>query len=387
MESGWGRSMLGILDLLNSDDAAFALEDSKSEPRTSPIEDVPSLLPRVLKVPRSRIHPSLLSNKKLVDIALRRKSVSKRSSLMPETGMSKLHLKLLEAGLRVRLILCPSVYDLYRQLTPNTARRTTLISVSYDEEKKTLVGTDISSELKERQHRALNEHKCLEETHTPLLGCCGAQKPMAKRVRLIDSNLVNLAGVSSKVLKSFQVTEPSRVSSIQGTQGIVATFNLLDTAVKSLFGTSTFTLVRVTRSSSSSSDGSVLLKLETAKPGDTSLIDDIDFMEDTVASLGTPGQPPKNLFIKKVVARPRYKSDMKIYIVPTNHNVLLYVDRRDFERDLINGVLDICGPLDRHIYTTFEVDDILAEVRGLVAQSELLGEPLVKVEPNHIPEM
>lgn len=561
------RSMLGILDLLNSDESPpLDPPSNNSEPKSPALFDLaPSKLysgtHKVGKtLPRSRVHPSLLKDKKLVDIALRHKSGSKRQGthFSLESGSSKLHLKLLEAGLRVRLILCPSLYELFQQLTPHTSRRNSLYHINYDEDKRCLQGTDISDELKDAMtHKsrksasnstpssvssysngfsntspsdssavatplggesangdsngegdmgfyndnglnngmrndinnkirkdinngikngvsgAFAEGARLEngsttsgienltpdstessksngsgsdissdtdikkesieagsedgssgfgsksvsrssstlgsnfdsyfkyshpQTHSHLLGNnpVGSRKPVLKRVRLIDNNLVNLAGVSRKVLKSFQVGRdkaapptPALLSDGQESDdsrpGILTTFNLLDTAVMSLFGTRTYSIVRVTRSSSSTSDGSVLLKLECAKPGDTRLVDDKEFLEDMAASLGKPGQTPNNLFIKKIVARPRYKSDMKIYIIPTSKKVLLYVDRRDFERDLINGVIELDNPPDRYIYTTFPVDDIIASVRDLVNKSAAFSDvdPTMNV-PNHM---
>lgn len=433
-----------------------------------------SKLYRVLKLlPRLKVHPLLLKARKLVDIALRHKSGSKRQgNFTPELGSSKLHLKLLEAGLRVRLLLCPSVYELFRQLTPHTAGRNTVVHVAFDNEKQLLTGKDISLELKDdrlgRGRKAakhsngsngsngspnghngngngsfhydwpdtrlnltssnglafsLENGTARNDSSVPpddmdsknsdsgdnqsdsssngyagyadysnpsdyshLLGkhLLGPRKAILKRVRLIDNNLVNLAGVSSKVLKSFQVDKEHRgpttpvsegIESDDSRPGMVTTFNNLDTAVMSLFGTKTYSLVRVTRSSSNTSDGSVLLKLECAKPGDTRLVDDREFMEDMVASLGREGQTPNNLFIKKVVARPRYKSDMKIYIVPTDKKTSLYVDRRVFERDLINGVIEMDCPTDRYIYTTFPVDDIIQDVRNMLNRSNELSEP------------
>lgn len=589
--------MLGILDLLNSDEPSDS-NPPQTEPKSPLIECQapskpyqPSQRPSRL-LPRSKVHPSLLKDKKLVDIALRHKSGSKRqgSHYSADLGSSKLHLKSLEAGLRVRLIMCPSIYELFRQLTPHTSRRNCLYHVGYDEDKQCLQGTDISDELKDAMvHKSRksasnstpasassysngfspsnpstsisdssagatplysetngssngsngtgpydpngegdngmgyyngnglnngikndinneirndinngikngvassygdsarldsnsdtadgsdnltpnpsdssksassgnsNSSSGSEnspgngsdyaetdikkepsedgseissasssgisdsvsrsssssgssyngyfeysnpQSHHQLLGTSpvGSSKSVLKRVRLIDNNLVNLAGVSRKVLKSFQmspdkVAPPTPVLMSDGpesddSRGILTTFNLLDTAVTSLFGTKTYSVVRVTRSSSSTSDGSVLLKLECAKPGDCRLIDDKEFLEDMAASIGKPGQTPNNLFIKKVVARPRYKSDMKIYIVPTSKKVLLYVDKRDFERDLINGVIDIDFPPDRFVYTTFPVDDILNNVRDLVSKSSSLGDADTGISvPNHM---
>lgn len=527
--------MLGILDLLNSEDASEAsmsqppppasvpnLEDLSKSGSKSPLSmsmksEISTRSYRVSKqLPRSRVHPSLLKAKRLVDIALRHKLGSRRH-LTPDQGSSKLHLKLLEAGLRVRLILSSSIHELFKLLTPHTAGRSSIVHVCFDRDEQRLVGRNITGEAKEDRNgrgrktstsfdgmhstngsssrrfssstssetgsiissdqlsgngtpniaatssngslpingayngtngsngiyngtngsngslqaapwearldstsssslarevssdlarATLNSKKgdspvsVLEDdfsnpsdlTHLLSAPNTGPRKPVLKRVRLIDNNLVNLAGVSSKVLKSFQVGKEHRLPQMPLSDDgddrpeMVTTFNNLDTAVMSLFGIRTYSLVRVPRSSSNTSDGSVLLKLECAQPGDTRLVDDQEFMEDMVASLGKEGQTPNNLFIKKVVARPRYKSDMKIYIVPTDRKVLLYVDKRVFERDLINGVIDMDCPPDRFIYTTFPVDDILLEVKEMLQKSRVLGEPESSEAPvpNHI---
>lgn len=394
--------MLGIVDLLNNDDQNRSSDDtSKLALRLPQLLDLPPSTAgcRVGKLPSSRVHPSLLKGRNLVDIALRRKSTLGRR----DVGL-KLHLKLLEAGLRVRLVLCPLMYDLFRQLTPHTARKNSLYRIDYDESTSQLVATDVALELKRPFVSGLDGANSIDERsrdgiHRSMdTGRNGqaqhnengrSRKAICKRVRLIDPNLVNLAGVSGKVLKLFQVGNetPPPVTPTDGTNdepGIVTTFNLLDTAVWLLFSIHDYTLVRVTRLLLLLSDGLVLLKLETARPGDVRLIDDKTFRDDMLMSLGKEGQLPNNLFIKKVVARPRYKSDMKIYIVPKHENMLLYVNCRVFERDVINGVVDLDRPLDRQVYTTFPPSPVLADVRDLVARLWLLaGEPADPV-PHHL---
>lgn len=84
------------------------------------------------------------------------------------------------------------------------------------------------------------------------------------------------------------------------------------------------------------------MKLETAKPGDFTLIDDEENSDEMLHSLGGDGEVPNNLFFKKIIARPRYKSNMKIYFIPsTQVNYSLYTDCRSFERDLFNGVVQV----------------------------------------------
>lgn len=416
------RLVMGISDLLNSDSPP---SDSKSESRSPPSlvdlaatllltpystgsgvssgsafpyssssESTTSLATptsprgRTRKLLRLRVHPALLKSHRLVDIALRRKLALKNGTHALPDSASKLHLKLLEAGLRVRLILCPSVYEIYRQITPHTARKSSLVQVvSHDVAHGPYEGADAETE----SESSLDDLCGVDFSHVLRLlraheldFFLRAGKASLKRVRLIDLNLVNLAGVSSKVLKTFgrnvdKAGDESAASSASASppgpanansannssMGLVTTFNALNTAVSSLFGISDFSLVRVTRLTSSTANGSVLMKLESARPGDTSLIDDREFLEDMMASLGQPGQVPNNLFIKKVVARPRYKSDMKIYVVPSAANVALYVDARIFERDLINGIIDTEAVRNRHVFCTFPVDGILARVYEL----------------------
>lgn len=413
--------MLGISDLLNSDDSPRSLDELKLASKSPALLVDLLLMPkpasnhRVTKLLRSRIHPLLLRSSQLVNIALRRKHTLRKNGGMgtphQEFSTSKLHLKLLEAGLRIRLILCPLMYELYRQLTPHTARKNLLMYVSFSDVDQTLTHSDILRVLKTHRGHKVNSFHSPEyddlatprsitssdrsdrsdrldrlstpegttEDHPYLLY---SGKCLSKRVRLIDSNLVNISRVSNKVLKSFAETPGSysdQSSPDSPANGLVTTFNCLDTAVSSLYGIHSYSIVRVTRLALSSNDGSVLLKLETARPGDYSLIDDREFMDDMLASLGTRGTSPNNIFIKKVVARPRYKSDMKIYIVPSSKSTLLYVDERIFERDLINGVIDMDSPPQRSIFCTFPVDDVLARVRQMLVQSKDLSD--VKCDP------
>lgn len=387
--------MLGITDLLNSDESSRSLNELYDVPQSPLIalDYTARALNRVTKLGRSKVHPALLNGKLLVDIAIRRKSTSKKGA--HEYRSSKLHLKLLEAGLRIRLILCPSMYELYRQLTPHNARKNSWVNVHFSDVDRTLKCHDILRVLKVHSGHTINyskPHDATANLHeltalhgalpTPVSGSSEDRsdglvtpegftqeypyllysgKSQCRRVRLIDSNLVNISKVSNKVLKAFADNNPLLHES--SANDSVSTFNQLDTAVSSLFNVQDYSLVRVTRSASSSSNGSVLMKLETAKRGDYSLVDDRDFMDDMLGSLGNLGERPNNIFIKKVVARPRYKSDMKIYIIPSTDNMLLYADERMLERDLINGVIDMDTPPDRKIYTTFPADDVLSRVR------------------------
>lgn len=419
--------MLGIPDLLNQDDGnitgSLPLPRALNQSDLLPDASVPPLSLNEFRPRRllcSRIHPRVLKGHSLINIALRRKSTNKRAVNPASFGL-KLHLKLLEAGLRVRLLLCPSVYEIYNQLIPITLQNSHLYHLVYNGSMGHLQAEDVTGELytvRKRpvvsylngdQHRAKDfQGKYLRsgpssvglevpdysnypvtEAGTALLtpGKC-----ISKRVRLIDNNLVDLAGVSTKVLKTLtydgsSASLPRSGSDLDGFSPIdvVTTFNMLDTAISSLFKIQKYALVRVTKSASSNTEGLTLVKLETAKPGDPLLIDDKDFVEDMVASLGRPNQVPNNLFIKKVVARPRYKVDMKLFVTSSDRSLLLYVDPRVFERDLINGIIDLESPLDRDIYTTFLPGRILDRVHSMLVDSANIsgneGEPSI---PNHM---
>lgn len=471
-----------------------------SKVETGPGLTVNTLGRRVTKLHRSRIHPAALKNIRLIDIALRRKSTVKRAS-NPDTFGLKLHRKFLEAGLRVRLVLSPSIYEIFRQLTPATSRGQTLFSMEFDSLCASLRAHDLSGELLDAralhavypgrrrsrdspsdprddptsQHpfkksngrakgtilenpglgsvpelgkvsgkmsrngsgskspgngqifESIPENARLpgstmqEETSSPngqnppreppppamnikdesagpdLLFRHNApfnDKPAPKQeflsqspsrhvdqlpavletgkletrvIRLIDSNLVDLAGVPSKVLKLLRYDLDDH--GIQP-HNLVGTFNCLDTAVASVFKIQRYSLVRVTKSASTNLEPSVLVKLETAHPGDPALIDDDEYIEDMVTSLGRPRTLPTNLFLKKVVARPRYKVDMKLYFVPYAESMSLYVDLRILERDLINGVVDVNSEPDRMLYTTFDPVPVLQHVLDLILQSD-----------------
>lgn len=286
--------------------------------------------------PKTLVNKKLL-NKKLVQIAIRRKSLSGKES---SNHGSKLHTKSLEASLRVKLTLAPDLISLYNSLTPHTNRRKSLRVFSTNEA-DSAVGADGSSIMNSNY---LND---------VLLS--------TKAVQLIDNNLVKMSVFSNKVMKTFQHSKTKSSS-----EHTLPTFNSLATAIHTLFGIDEYSLVRVTRSTATDYDGSILLKFETAKPGELNLIDDEDFTEDMLHSLGQVGSEPSNIFIKKVIARPRYKSDMKIYLIPKNVHRCLYVDQRMFERDLINGVIRFDVPFYKTIYCAFDYEEVLQSVKDLV---------------------
>lgn len=297
-------------------------------------------------IPKPKINKKLL-NKRLVQIAIRRKSTSHlpKFSENGNPSNSKLHIKSLEAGLRVKLTLAPDLISLYNSLTPHTGRQKSL--------------KVFNSTLPHQQDGQLvNNNDYLSDINLE-----------TKLVQLIDNNLVNMSIFSKKIMKSFNNNSDSKTSKN------LPTFNSLNTAVRSLFNLDEFSLVRITRSTTSDYEGSVLLKFETAKPGDYGLIDDEDFADDLAHSIGNPGDDPTNLFIKKVVARPRYKSDMKLYLIPKNINSSLYVDKRMFERDLVNNIIDDSVPFYKDVLCAFEFKEILENFKSLLLMTQNPNDP------------
>lgn len=329
--------MASLWDLLNGTNATPG-------PGPGPVRVAAPLKPRS-KVPQPRVSKAVLTSRKLVQIAVRRKLPLKR--LQKQEGL-KLHLKLLEAGLRFKLTMAPLLEALYGLLTPRTNRKGVASEILVDEP-----SGDVVSKLVFLQNHLHD---------SPLV---------SKLVQVIDNNLVDLAGVSNKVLQTFHLHRnvPGTISAAASDTPL-PTFNSLDTAILSLFGVREYLLVRVTRSTTGDSEGSTLLKLETAAPGDMALLDDPEYADEMIHSIGAPGQTPSNLFMKKIVARPRYKSDMKIYFVPQRSQLTLYVDPRALERDLLHGMIDSCSSSDRKILTNFKAEKVLAEFHELVKQSE-----------------
>lgn len=352
--------MVGIADILNhsddNDDSRAPLTDTPAVP----VEDAPGMSDGVTdaatrrsrSIPRSRISKKYLTNKMLVQISIRRKLTSRKSCKLetsPGTGsISKLHINYLAAELRVKLTMASSIFSLYNSLMPHTNQKQ--IYILRDSQ---AVFNEISKNMD-------------PETRGSVIP---GRNMASKSLQLIDNNLVNLAGYSNKMLLAFSLKKDHE----NGDVGVhLPTFNSLDTAVSSLFGINEYTLVRVTRSTSNDHEGSVLLKLETASPGDHSLIDDTEFADEMIHSIGKDNDTPNNLFIKKIVARPRYKSDMKVYLIPKIQNISLYIDGRMLERDLINGVIDVdLLPSVKSIYCTFKFDHILNLYKNLLSLSRL----------------
>lgn len=366
-------------------------------------------------VPKTKIHRKFLDAKKFVQIAIRRKSSSKNSHNYNNEGeeedqfnennsTSKLHIKSLEAGLRVKLTFAPSLFSLYKSLTPNTNRKANASVMNYDPYTMQSYAKVINEdeEALDAYNRHINDTNNAKDEVVNKSGFKSKNNTLvSKSVQLIDSNLVDLTKTSNKVLKTFNLNQdisnndshpaspksksnsfyhsPDPVPSqkkrkpneASKKRDISPTFNSLSTAVQSLFGITDYTLIRVTRSTTNDSEGSVLLKLETAKPGDYKLFDDNEYISEMAHSIGQKGSVPSNLFIKKIVARPRYKSDMKIYIIPKLDDISFYLDSRMFERDLFYGVIDFDIPLSKKIYCNFEINEMVENFRELLKFSEV----------------
>lgn len=404
---------------------ANAAPYSKERPKINPlarqhpkVDDkgiVNSSSSRIYKlVPKTKIHKKFLDSKKFVQIAIRRKSSSKNSHNYNNEGeeedqfnennsTSKLHIKSLEAGLRVKLTFAPSLFSLYKSLTPNTNRKSNASVMNYDAYTKQSYAKVINEdeEALNAYNRDINDTNNAKDEVVNKSGFKPKNNTLvSKLVQLIDSNLVDLTKTSNKVLKTFNLNQDSNNDSLPASpnsknnsfyqspdlvpsqkkrkpneaskkRDISPTFNSLSTAVQSLFGITDYTLVRVTRSTTNDSEGSVLLKLETAKPGDYKLFDDNEYISEMAHSIGQKGSVPSNLFIKKIVARPRYKSDMKIYIIPKLDDISFYLDSRMFERDLFYGVIDFDSPLSKKIYCNFEINEMIEKFRELLKLSEV----------------
>lgn len=347
--SSGSESRLSLGKTLSDSSSTYTTPSTTSS--TTPPGDASELPTKSL--PKSKVDKKFFPDRKMVKIGLRRKKSGRPSA---ESHGSKLHLKSLEAALRVKLTLVPSLTALYCSLTPNTNRKP----------------------IRSLHDPGVNE----DSVSTPAYNYDVNQEWATKKgksVQLIDSGLVDLSGVSNKILLAFNVHSGPIVSANSS-----PTFNSLDTAISTLFGTSNYTLVRVTRSATNEADGSLVLKLETAQPGDIRLIDDEDFADDMLHSIGSEGRRPNNLFIKKIVARPRYKAGMKIYFVPYACNASLYVDSRMLERDLYNGVIDTDIPFLKYVATAFESSRIVDEFKSAVAKSCYSSVPVSLLAPGPI---
>ncbi|CAI5755739.1 unnamed protein product [Candida verbasci] len=315
------------------------------------------------QVPKSKINLSILKSRNFVKLAIRRKYSSKKKlsssatssypsktplSNLNESRQSKLHIKSLKAGIKIKLTISSNLFDLYLGLIPFTDERK-IYPLFKDDESKVIFETLMRKNIDKKGM-------------------------ISKGLQLINNNVADLSEYSNKIIKSF--TSESH---------LIPTFNSLDTAIHSLFQVKNFTLIRITRSTTDDIHGSCILKLETAKPGDFNLIDDEENSDEMLHSLGKAGEIPNNLFFKKIIARPRYKSNMKIYFIPQDLNCSLYTDYRMFERDLFNGIIQIefknlmdvndletirLQGYNRNVYCTFPVDDVLRNYKSMLIESK-----------------
>lgn len=155
------------------------------------------------------------------------------------------------------------------------------------------------------------------------------------------------------------------------------TYKSIDLAVRELFHIEEYTFLRITRAAAFEKTGAIVLKMETAKPGDKWLDDDefdLKLMFKLVSSnesqnwdddlIGKPGDEITPTFLKKKIARPRYKSNMRIYLIPRDTDVVLYTKESMLKRDIVNGTLDLNDTNDRRmIITAFDFEKALRELK------------------------
>lgn len=269
-----------------------------------------------------KINPKLLVGRKFVKLSIRRRT---RSQSNNQSESSKLlHTKYLESRLIVNLTYANNLTILYNRILLYAIRKD-IISI---------------------YHNSTKIHEILAPSIIETLHSDDLYQ--TKAVMIVDKNLIKSSTHFRKLPKYGTKKMDGESNSITSGQikkdkapSTISTFNSMDEAVKSAFGLNQYTLIRITRSTTDDTDGSVILKIETATPGDKRLIDDPEFADEMLQSFGEIDSRPLSVFVKKIVARPRYKSNMKIFLVPGCMNFALYTDQRMFERDLINGVIHI----------------------------------------------
>ncbi|GMM44103.1 hypothetical protein DAPK24_006780 [Pichia kluyveri] len=168
-------------------------------------------------------------------------------------------------------------------------------------------------------------------------------------------------------------------------------YKSINKAVKEIFKLEEFTFLRITRAAAFEKTGAIVLKMETAKPNDKWLDDDeFDLRllyksftekekqyneggENSTDIDIIPTPQPFSLektsndeitttFLKKKIARPRYKSNMRIYLIPRISDVILYTKESMLRRDIVNGTLNLNDQSDpRMIITAFNYENILRE--------------------------
>ena len=306
------------------------------------------------RLPKSKVNKKILASKRFVKLAIRRKYSTKKTKT--DTKQSKLHIKSLKAGIKVKMTLSKNLFSLYHCLIPFTDDRT-MYTLFNDDSSRTQMANLILSV---------------------------SEKTLISRgLQLINNNVVDLNDYSNKLIRSFT----------NKANNTTPTFNSLDTALNTLFETKNFTLVRITRSTTDDVHGSSILKLETATPGDFNLIDDEENGDEMLHSLGKEGEVPNNLFFKKIIARPRYKSNMKIYFIPEVANYSLYTDERMLERDLYNGIIQLefenndlndlnvnrSNGYSRNVFCSFCYDQVLRDYKRSLFESDV-----AEVSPSNV---
>lgn len=158
----------------------------------------------------------------------------------------------------------------------------------------------------------------------------------------------------------------------------IPVYKSIDTAVREIFELKEYTFLRITRSAAFEKTGAIVLKMETAKPGDKWLEDDefdLNLMFQLFGSeqdmegpfnsaVEDYGNEITTAFLKKKVARPRYKSNMRIYLIPRDTNVVLYTRESMLRRDIVNGTLDLNDEHDpRMIITAFDFEHVLRDLK------------------------
>ncbi|CAX40144.1 conserved hypothetical protein [Candida dubliniensis CD36] len=331
-----------------------SISESESEVSTQSKTSYKPLVRLRDRLPKSKVNKNILASKKFVKLAIRRKYSTKKTKT--DTKQSKLHIKSLKAGIKVKMTLSKNLFSLYHCLIPFTDDRT--MYTLFKDESSINQMTNLNSSVSEKTL-------------------------ISRGLQLINNNVVDLNDYSNKLIRSF--TSKGNNST--------PTFNSLDTALNTLFETKNFTLVRITRSTTDDVHGSSILKLETATPGDFNLIDDEENGDEMLHSLGKDGEVPNNLFFKKIIARPRYKSNMKIYFIPEVANYSLYTDERMLERDLYNGIIQLefenndlndlsvkrSKGYSRNVFCSFCYDGVLRDYK-----KSLLENDIAEVSPSNV---
>lgn len=174
-------------------------------------------------------------------------------------------------------------------------------------------------------------------------------------------------------IKPLLFVESNLVTRPQNSQS----YSTIDEAINHLFNLKDYTLLRITRAAATEPCGAILLKIESAMPGSRYLNDD-EYDDDEILTdddiLGQLGDRPSTTFLKKKVARPRYKCDMRIYVLPRIANVVMYLEERMLKRDLIKGVLNL-SKNDRTVLCAFNPSNVLSEVDSLGLHRHSVGTP------------